>query len=182
MPILDTSVGVTRVSPFSRNIGTTGANTTGLQVFIPLSARHAMVLYDGTIYDYVHNHRVTSEDVGTLNKMQLMSANTNIYFKDWGTRGEIESIANTVRELRNIDTATVEEWGSQGDENESMIHLFDQPPNISLDLSFLRVKKKALRKPLLKRVNAERKQLRNRLVRWNLRWTRLVVQNQGRVK
>ena len=121
-----------------------------------------MVFYDGTTYDYIHNHHITSSDVEMLNKMQAISAQTNIYFKDWETRGEIESLVRQAEDLRKMDKPMVEELGSEEDENESLIHSFEQKPNISLSLSFLKVKKKALRRPLQKRALVQRKKLQDR--------------------
>ena len=149
-----------------KNTGTTGANKLGLQVFIPLSPNHEMVLYDGTTYDYVHNHRLTSADIETLNKMQAISARGNIYFKNWEMRNEIHSLVHKVRDLRQRDLTMVEEWGSEDDENDSLIHLFEDTLDISLSLSFLKIKKKALRKPLNKRVHGRRRtQLQDKTAR-----------------
>jgi hypothetical protein len=63
----------------------TGLGCKGLQVFLPLSPRHLLVYYDGSVYKVGDKSKRTigvarQSDVHALNLLQCANANTNIYF------------------------------------------------------------------------------------------------------
>ena len=63
--------------------GKNGARQRGLQIFMPLSPRHYMLLYDGKTYDYVKSQSISTSDIYSLNGLQVVSADANLYFADW---------------------------------------------------------------------------------------------------
>ena len=141
-----------------QNFGTTGAGQTGLQIFLPLSPRHQLVLYDGKVYDYVKSRTPNTKDIDMINSLQVVSAEDNLYFSDWNLLERIESLVSS-ETLHGADDSTVlEEFNSDEEENESLLHFYTETPNLGMDLSFLQIKRRALRVPLRKRMNSLRQQ------------------------
>ncbi len=66
--------------------GATGLLVKGLQMFLPLSPRVCLALYDPTTYQYGDARHLTleigSKDVRTLNLLQCLHANECIYYDD----------------------------------------------------------------------------------------------------
>ena len=134
--------------------GPTGAIKKGLQLFIPISPSLYLILYDGSIYksdsrDSISRMtRARTQDIDALNSIQIASAQNNIYFSDWSRRDYIRDLTSRFSEIRIPDPTVVEEFVSEDTPFESMIHTYEKMPNLSLSLSFLRIKKRALRFPL----------------------------------
>ena len=128
-----------------RHRGTNGFATEGLQIFLPLSPRHYLVLYDASVYVGPALTRVpgvtqiTKEDEGLLNLIQLVSATRNIYFSHAHHMRTIEREIPRARRLRNTDPVRVVEYGEDADLS-SLLHAYDVTPNMSLSLSFLKVR------------------------------------------
>ena len=128
-----------------RHRGTNGFATEGIQIFLPLSPRHYLVLYDATAYigpavtpvpGVTHS---TQEDVDLLNLIQLVSATENIYFSHKHHLRTIERAIPRARRLRNTDPVRVVQYGEHGD-SSSLLHAYDVTPNMSLSLSFLKLR------------------------------------------
>lgn len=145
--------------------GTTGALCRGLQIFVPLSPRSLLVLFDEKVYKVVKAERrpyrsiAPATDVATLNAMQLLSAHPNVYFSDWEARDELRQLTASIRAHRATDPYVVQEYGHDTDPNQSLVHTFERMPNLKLNLSFLKVKWDARSTPLSARGQAVRKQI-----------------------
>lgn len=145
--------------------GTTGALCGGLQIFVPLSPRSLLVLFDQKVYKVVKAERrpyrsiAPAADVATLNAMQLLSAHPNVYFSDWDARDELRQLTASIRAHRAADPLVVQEYGHDTDPNQSLLHTFERMPNLALNLSFLKVKWDARSAPLAVRAKAVRKEI-----------------------
>ena len=64
-------------------MGTTGFASRGLQVFLPLSPRHVLLLYDSSVYKVGSKRSLTvtaQRDVVGINGLQLTVADDNLYY------------------------------------------------------------------------------------------------------
>ena len=67
--------------------GKNGAGQRGLQIFMPLSPKQFLILYDGDTYEHVKRQIISPSDVKALNELQVISAETNLFFSDWRSFG-----------------------------------------------------------------------------------------------
>ena len=139
---------VVRYNTYCRGIrywGVIGANNRGLQVFLPLSPRVLLLLYDGAVY---HIGRPTGSiglsagDVKRLNALQIMNAEHAIYFPEWSDAEDIQRLAHANLRFRQSDAMRVNEGPVDGSETSSIVHLWERQPDLqfSLPLSDLRWK------------------------------------------
>ena len=140
----------------AQNTGIAGATRIGLQIFIPLSPRHLLMLFDGGTYDYIKSRTLTDSDIEALNGLQIISADRNVYFNDWRQLGRVTAVVDKFAHSRVGHLGKAEEIASDQNEDESLIHGYLEIPNIGLDLSVLRIKKRALRISMGKRLNNTR--------------------------
>ena len=116
-----------------------GLNCGGIQLFMPLSPKEYLLLYDGQVYDYVKSRPVTDADVVTLNTFQILQSESNVYFSRWANLEQLISHALDVGQSpgygwpRTIHCSFCP---------EDTIHIQTSMPDISLDLSFLAGQKK----------------------------------------
>ena len=147
--------------------GVLGDLSKGLQIFLPLSPRFLLILYDGKVYEprLLSKLRRISKanlaDMASLNHMQLLGAEKNIYFSSWDQIEMIRRLLPETNALRDRDTSVVQEFGQDNDPDSSLVHAFQRLTNISLHLSFLRIRKKAQQVPLGERANGVRCQPTN---------------------
>ena len=81
----------------------------------------------------------------SLHAFQIVSAETNVYFSDWTHKDRLTDLVLEKRHLRSTDATVLEEFESDADKNDSLVHFYAEPPNLGLNLSFLQVKKRASR-------------------------------------
>ena len=130
-----------------------GLNCSGIQLFMPISPKEYLLLYDGEVYDYVKSHPATAADVETLNMFQILQSESNIYFSSWDDNerllAQIQGVGHSFgyRWPRTIHCSACP---------EDVIHMQTLMPRIDLDLSFLRVKRRAARRPIRKRITARK--------------------------
>ena len=128
-----------------RGYGLTGTLARGLQIFVPLSPTHLLMLYDRTVYDIGLSryeailHKVPNADISKLNAFQVQNASENLYFKDWARLPYIEHLVKRFSKYRITDPMQVEEFIDTEDENQSLLHYYERVPNFGLHLSFTRV-------------------------------------------
>jgi hypothetical protein len=145
--------------------GTTGALCRGFQIFLPLTPRLCLLLYDRAIYNVPRAERRTrrsvasQSDVDFINGMQLVSADQNVYFSEWQRRQEIQLLVARVRQHRNPDPTVVQEYGHDADPNRSLLHTFERTPCLKLSLSFLKVRWRARSVSLSDRAQGYRKEI-----------------------
>ena len=128
--------------------GHLGFNRTGIQLFMPLSPKEYLLLYDGQVYDYVKSQRVTDTDIEILNTLQIIQSESNIYFSNWADRERLLSHTRAVGRSFGYGWPRTSQCSVCPD---NIIHAAPLMPAIGLDLSFLRVKRKTTRLPYNKR-------------------------------
>ena len=145
-------------------MGVIGAGNRGLQLFVPLSPRFLLILYDGATYEaggvfkFLRRGKATPADVNSLNKLLLLGAEENVYFARWDQRRMIRRLLPEINHFRREDTTAVQEYAQDDDPNGSLIHGYERLQNVSLNLSFLRIRKSARRVPLEERAQGLRSQ------------------------
>ena len=135
-----------------QNHGTTGLEQTGIQIFLPLSPKHLLVMYDKNVYEHVKKQMPTESDVEVLNSLQVISASKNLYFNDGNKSAVVQDIASQYAHLRQDDPTRLDEFSSDDNQQRSLAIAYDQTPNVGLNLSFLRVKRRAARLSISKRL------------------------------
>jgi len=143
--------------------GITGGLCRGLQIFIPLAPNIYLVLYDSTVYKVERPDRISRvsnaslSDIETLNEIQLISANQNVYFSDYQQLQEILRLIPLVKRQRASLSTVVKEYGQDDNPNSSLLHTYHSTPCLKLNLSFLKIKRRARRIKPKDRVNDYRK-------------------------
>lgn len=146
-----------------RGMATHGAICRGLQVFLPLSPKVLLLLYDGWVYKVgTRGGRVSSSlpdsDIAALNKLQVASAESNLYFSNWDDREHWQELIHQARRLHVAKPVQVEELPEVGAaQRSSLLHTYERVPNMNLKLSFMNIRRAARRVPLLERAKMYRK-------------------------
>jgi hypothetical protein len=145
--------------------GTTGAICSGFQVFLPLTPRHQLLLYDASIYNVRRADRrsrrsiALQADVDALNSIQLVSAGENVYFSEWSRVDSLAALLAQAHERRAIDPVVVQEYGHDQEPNRSLLHSFVRTPCLKLNLSFLKIRWRARSVALQDRARRYRKDM-----------------------
>jgi hypothetical protein len=148
-----------------KGTGLTGAALRGFHLFIPLSPTVLLMMYDYTVYKVGNkNSRVSrsvlDEDIEALNLIQVISAEQNLYFSDWGNVGQVRKLVQKASRFRGEPRVQVLELVEVGNEDESsLIHSYELTPNLGLELSFLSIRRSARRVPLHERAQGYRKKV-----------------------
>lgn len=148
-----------------KGIGTTGTLARGLLVFMPISPRHVVILYDDEIYNVGTGHRSFTKnppasDIFAINLLQVVSAEANLYYDEWRMTNKIGRVIEEAQRFLPENRVIVEEFVEFGREDESsLIHQFEPSPNLRLKLSFFSLKSSALKIPLNERVRLYRREL-----------------------
>jgi hypothetical protein len=143
-----------------KGMGITGVALRGIQIFVPLSPKHLLMLYDTTIYKVdTRKATVTSgipdSDVASLNSLQVHSAEKNIYFNDWAWEPYVTAIVGKSIKRRIKDPVQVDEFFAEGDPMRSLLSEYERTPNLGLNLSFVKVQKRRRQIPLPDRVGSD---------------------------
>lgn len=144
--------------------GVTGVASKGLQLFVPLSPRHYLILYDSSTYRavagrFTRKSKAVDSDIDQLNKIQLMSAEDHIYFSERQQLQDILRLLPEVSDLRDIDRTVVQEYGQDDNPSSSLLHMYEQMENMSVNLTFLRVRGKSRKVPIWDRPQQFRNQI-----------------------
>jgi len=145
--------------------GVTGALCRGFQIFLPLTPKLCLLLYDRAVYNVPGAERRTrrstasQSDVDFINCMQLVTADQNVYFCEWERRREIQVLLARMRQHRNADPTVVQEYGHESDRNRSLLHTFERMPCLNVRLSFLKVRWRARSVSLADRAHGCRKDI-----------------------
>jgi diadenosine tetraphosphatase ApaH/serine/threonine PP2A family protein phosphatase len=142
--------------------GLTGALCRGLQVFLPLSPLVSVLLFDGGVYKVgrrgvAPSSQATERDAEFLNTIQLLAAAENVYFAGWGSVPEIQRLARSIREERSRNRLRVMEAYEVGNPRSSLIHQYEEMPDLNLQLSFVSLRRDARRVALEARARLLRK-------------------------
>jgi hypothetical protein len=122
----------------------------GLQIFLPLSPKHILMLYDKTVYkvetrksNVIYN--ITEADVTAINLFQTVIAEENLYFNDQSKSMQVVELARKGRKYRKSDVVRVDEImvTTATKYRTGVMRLYQRTPNLRLRLSFVRLQKKA---------------------------------------
>ena len=124
--------------------GTTGATTRGLQAFLPLSPRACLILFDSEVYfvptrSRTQTLRASAKDVDAMNALQVLCAETCIYFPDSACDQRVERALSAGRGLRPGFGTRLTESVDEEDSNRSLVGQFIAIPSLHLNLSFLKL-------------------------------------------
>lgn len=144
-------------------LGTCGAGSPGLQIFLPLDPDHLLLLFDPEVYatSGLPNEaplRVTPSDVAFLNLMQCVFADENLLGVSSDEAENLKSLvahATPFRPARSVVHATFGEVGAEETSQLEVSHT--ATPNLSLSLTFLRILPSAARVPFPERPTLRRK-------------------------
>ena len=147
------------------DVGTNGGLSRGLQIFLPLSPKLLLILYDENIYKVsskklLMSNSATNNDIESLNLFQVISAEDNLYFSEWDEKDKIKKLVAQSESVDSLDDIQEKEYAEVGNEDKSrIIQTFELVPNMKLNLSFLKVRREASRIPNKSRIRQLRKRL-----------------------
>lgn len=131
--------------------GIIGAQTPGLQIFIPLSSTASLMLYDDNVYGTGRKSpsviAIQSGDVEQINALQIITAKENVYFdSSVSKRDYIFYLTGKYRGRRRKEKTTVErrqQFVMNNLEYTETHIIFSRPPALHLNLAFVAQLKKA---------------------------------------
>lgn len=135
----------------------------GFQMFLPLSPQHLLLLYDNDVYKiaakrYTGTLLASLSDVRKLNLLQAIFAENVVLFSTEKDLDSITSIVESATELRMQNISRIETFVAEDDPHRELVHMFREPVNANLRLSFLGLRSKASKKPLKERAIGHREQ------------------------
>lgn len=113
-----------------------------------------LLLYDGAVYDLgrggpKRTSGINKEDAERLNAVQIMNAESCVYFSEWSQAKDVGRLAATHLPYKQNEVVRINEGPLVGHENSSVVHTWEaqRELNFSLPLSRLRwhAKKVSLR-------------------------------------
>jgi hypothetical protein len=130
----------------------TGFASKGLQIIIPLSPNHILFLFDKDVYGV--GNRMESlivldciKDVDSLNLLQCLSANENLYFNQHISESYILRLLNKATRYRRKTKANVDEFVIPNSHNMHkkaiLLLAYNSDIRCNLCLSFVQILKKA---------------------------------------
>jgi hypothetical protein len=139
-------------------IGVTGLLSRGIQIAIPLSTKHLLLLFDGETYSQPAGipelvYDATVFDISRLTPLQVINAENNIYFSDWSKRHELLALIEKAKPLRKKMKFYIDEFPEVGKEGSSLIVSHNTMPNLHFGLSYLPIKRRYRKMSSKERLN-----------------------------
>lgn len=146
---------------YAESWGTTGSTAKGLQVLLPLSPRTCLLLFDsGTYFIPARSRgvpvRASRSDLDAINSLQVLSADSCLYFPEETSEARVVRALKKARDLRGKFGPRITQAIAEDDSNRSLIHQYLAVPNLHLNLSFLKLKPEARSVPAKDRLNQDR--------------------------
>ncbi len=142
------------------DFGVTGTKCRGLQLFLPVSPRYLLYLFDAGVYKLVRAPKrlasANTADMMALNRLQLIGARNNVYFDDEGLSPWIAEAAVDVRTIRSASAPRVTKAVDVNDSRAELLHQYWSMPQAGLLLSFVSFRRNALKVPLFDRIHRTR--------------------------
>lgn len=123
----------------------------GLQIFLPISPKYLILFFDQGVYrignkkDKIINV-LNESDVNVLNNLQFVNAYKNLYFNEDISLDYILNILNKMKKYRRKSKSFVHEYQGETKPDgttSSLIHSYRNDIRIGLNLSFIKITKKA---------------------------------------
>lgn len=129
----------------------TGLAAKGLEIFLPINPKHMIVFYDHKVYKLGSANKnsveiLNSEDIASLNGLQLINANENIYFNEYLNDKYINDLAAKFGKYRNKKQANVDKYDdmfADGDTKDLLIFIHKEDIRCNLKLSVIKILKRA---------------------------------------
>ena len=143
-----------------QGVGVTGLITSGFLLFLPLSPKCLLLLYDKHVYKIKSAtaglvETIDSSDVFQLNMLQAVYADNVVLFSDQSYSEPVSDLFKKSRRMRSVIEPHVEEFVADDDpKHSSLLALHAPMPNLKLRLSFLSIRTKARRVALVDRARA----------------------------
>jgi Protein of unknown function (DUF4238) len=142
--------------------GSLGAKCRGLQIFLPLSPRVLLLLYDASVYKVGDEEsvqsssgRISKRDVDHLNAVQIFNANDCVYFSDWAQGGAVEHLAREYTP-KKTDVMMINEGELIGSDNSTIVHMWEQQHELPFTMPLSQLRFQASKVQLKDRVNLSR--------------------------
>jgi hypothetical protein len=145
-----------------QGVGVTGLMCSGFLLFLPLSPKFLLLLYDKHVYKIksAANGLVEvadSSDVSQLNMLQAVHADNVVLFSEQSYSESVCDLFKKARHPRSAIRPHVEEFVADDDpKHYSLLALHAPMPNLKLRLSFLSLRTKARRVALFDRAREQR--------------------------
>lgn len=129
----------------------TGYATTGLQIFLPLNSKKCILFYDSSIYK-VGNRKdrsidLTRKDVDQINILQVLNCWQNIYFNESVEESYVRQIHENSKKFKKANQPNASSHGvikeNEIIENEQIIHFSSTDLLINLDISKIKLTRRA---------------------------------------
>ncbi|GAG83607.1 unnamed protein product, partial [marine sediment metagenome] len=133
--------------------GITGLAVKGIQILLPLNPYFYIVFYDQGVYKIGNKKQRVVEinnirDINSLNLLQFINANENLYFNKDINQIYLDSLSKQGIKFRREKKVNVNEYISNNkfdDQKSSLIVSYAEDIKINLNLSFIKLLKKAKR-------------------------------------
>lgn len=142
--------------------GTIGINNVGVSVFFPLAPDVLLLLYDDSVYR-VGTRRsnvsrlIRNREVRAINSLQATWADECVYFADWTMRQEVRKTVRAVYGVRaRFEGARVSVFEDPESPGAGVIANQHIGPDLDLNLSIMKVRRKKRRVPIGERADEYR--------------------------
>ena len=134
---------------------TAAVDNHGFQAFCPISPSTVVMLFDPRSYELTSSaskakkrSEATEADIQQLNRIQALSAAQNLYANDPNLLEDVPTLVQSVSAERETKEPRLAEYSSTKPGDDSKLFVQHSPmPNLSLDLSFIRVRWSADTRP-----------------------------------
>lgn len=135
-----------RKTPFSQ----IGVASKGLEIFLPLSPTHLLMFFDSDVYKVGAKNSMIipvndKKDIESLNLLQCINCNKNLYFNQDFTKSQICQLAKKSLRFRQQEKVEIKKFMQKISEKKKKILLMNHMCELkcSLALSFINFTKKA---------------------------------------
>lgn len=133
--------------------GITGLGEKGIQLMIPINSKNYIIFYDQRVYKIGNRkqYSITSnnlKDIDSLNLLQFINANENIYFNETIKQDYLEILLSRGKKYIRDKKSNLLEFPSiekTKNNKSSLLVTYPEDIKINLNLSFIKLLKKAKR-------------------------------------
>jgi len=130
--------------------GNVGFASKGLELFLPLSPKFTLILFDKDVYRVGNRNEICIKvdlpaDIKALNRLQGINANKNIYFNEDFSENQVQELMTSANRYRRRTKANWDKYSNneEKEKKEILLHLYSSDVKCSLELSFISLVKKA---------------------------------------
>lgn len=150
-------------------MGVLGWDCSGIQIFLPLSPHHLVLLYDSAVYSVGDKHasrtsRISNiKEIDALNELQILTARENIYFANEAMASSLLTRVGQLasRRERKRQITVQSDPVPNGEGTRELIHQFERLLPTRLSLTSIRIRRNARRVAVERRENIVRAPMRS---------------------